>query len=510
MRNRNIMLGALLWLASIAMGKTEKLQIMVLPDKVITSGFLGNGVQWSAYPHADTPDAEWGMLMTDAKWEKVFSRISYMKPGMVRVLDQANWRYLKGFDESGKAILNFHSPEVLALEKLLSYCQKNNITVLLGEWGCPYKAHDQNAGLSAVFSGAADPRWVDMIVRFLQYLINEKGYTCIKYYNFVNEPNGSWASTNGNWDEWSNGIRMLKVALDKYDLSGKISIAGPDAVAHFDHPESPYTGVQWVEESVKQLDDYIGLYDIHSYPGFNQVRTGNFGEFYGKIAQMVRKIRKPIILGEIGFNRDTPENQARVKKDKFSSEDSQMAVYDFSYGIDMANVLIQTMNAGYSSAIAWSLDDAMHTKDDSGDVHQLKRWGFWNILGTELCNNPADENIRPWFYTWSLMCRYFPQGINIVTSVPSQADRVLTVSGFDKRGITIAMVNLSAKERDICINIPVKGYKQDFRQYIYSENLRPVNNDGFPVSVRKISASRGKLETRIPANSFILFTSFDF
>jgi len=505
-----MILGALLSLFTFAAGKTEKLYITVRPDKIITSSFLGNGVQWSAYPHADAPEAEWGMLMTEAKWEKVFSRVSYMRPGLVRVLDQANWRYLKGFDQHGRAILDFHSPEVQALEKLLGYCQKNNITVLIGEWGCPYKVHDQNAGLSGVFIGANDPRWVDIIVRFLHYLINEKGYSCIKYYNFVNEPNGNWASTNGNWDEWSAGIRMFKATLDKSGLSGKISIAGPDVVAHFDHPRSPYTGVQWVEQSVKQLDDCIGLYDIHSYPGFNQVRTGNFEEFYGNIAQMVRKSGKPIILGEVGFNRDTPENQARVKQDKFSSEDSQMAVYDFSYGIDMANILIQAMNAGYSSAIAWSLDDAMHTKDDSGDKHQLKRWGCWNILGTELCNNPADENIRPWFYPWSLMCRYFPLGINIVASVPSETDGVRIVSGFGKGGITIALVNLSDNERDIRINIPAKGYKQNFRQYIYSEKLRPVDNDGFPVPARKVSAYSGKLEVHIPANGFILLTTFDF
>jgi hypothetical protein len=361
-----------------------------------------------------------------------------------------------------------------------------------------------------MFTGANDPRWVGMIVRFLDYLINEKGYSCIKYYNLVNEPNGSWASTDGNWDEWSQGVRLLKEALDKSGLSDKISIAGPDAVAHFDHPGSQYTGVQWVDQSVRQLDDCIGLYDIHSYPGFNQVRSGDFGKFYGDIARIVRETGKQIILGEIGFNRDTQDNQARVKCDRFASEDSQMAVYDFSYGIDMANVLMQAMNAGYGSAIAWSLDDAMHTNGDTGDKHQLKRWGFWNSLGTELCNDPADENIRPWFYTWSLMCRYFPQGINIVTSVLSETDGVRVVSGYRKDGVTVALVNFSDKERDIRIKFSSKGFRQNFRQYVYSDTLRLVDSNGFPVPVTKISTNSGKLGVSLPANSFILLTSFNF
>lgn len=510
MGNRNIMLGALLSLTSLLIGKAERLQVTVQLNETITSSFLGNGVQWSAYPHADTPDAEWGMLMTDEKWEKVFSRVGYMKPGLVRVLDQANWRYLKGFDEKGQVILDFHSPEVQALEKLLGYCHQNNISVLLGEWGCPYKVHDQHVGFGKMFTGANDPRWIGMIVRFLDYLINEKGYSCIKYYNLVNEPNGSWASTDGNWDEWSQGVRLLKEALDKSGLSDKIRIAGPDAVAHFDHPGSQYTGVQWVDQSVRQLDDCIGLYDIHSYPGFDQVRSGSFGKFYGGVARIACETGKQIILGEIGFNRDTQDNQARVKCDRFASEDSQMAVYDFSYGIDMANVLMQAMNAGYGSAIAWSLDDAMHTNGDTGDKHQLKRWGFWNSLGTELCNDPADEDIRPWFYTWSLMCRYFPQGINIVTSVLSETDGVRVVSGYRKDGVTVALINLSDKERDIRIKFSSKGFRQNFRQYVYSDTLRPVDSNGFPVPVTRISTNSGKLGVSLPANSLILLTSFNF
>lgn len=59
---------------------------------------------------------------------------------------------------------------------------------------------------------------------------------------------------------------------------------------------------------------------------------------------------------------------------------------------------------------AWDLDDAMHTKGDTGDKTQMKRWGFWNILGTELHGNPADENIRPWYYAWSWLCRFMAGG----------------------------------------------------------------------------------------------------
>ena len=84
---------------------SNKDAIGVYPDKIISENFIGNGVQWSAYPHADTEDAVWGKLMTDEKWQMNFDRLDYMKPKLFRILDQANWRYLVGFDENDEPIL---------------------------------------------------------------------------------------------------------------------------------------------------------------------------------------------------------------------------------------------------------------------------------------------------------------------------------------------------------------------------------------------------------------------
>ena len=109
-------------------------------------------------------------------------------------------------------VLDFNTPEVKAVEKILDYAQANDITVLFGEWGTPYKMHDTHLGHGDKFSGANDPKWINAIVEYLDYLIRTKGYTCIKYYNLVNEPNGDWASTKGNFEEWKEGVQLLAEA----------------------------------------------------------------------------------------------------------------------------------------------------------------------------------------------------------------------------------------------------------------------------------------------------------
>lgn len=58
--------------------------------------------------------------------------------------------------------------------------------------------------------------------------------------------------------------------------------------------------------------------------------------------------------------------------------------------------------------------------DNSGwpDIHKtlFKKWGFFNSLAEEI-GHPEDANLRPWFYTWSLLSRAFPARC-VLTHVP--------------------------------------------------------------------------------------------
>ena len=90
--------------------------------------------------------------------------------------------------------------------------------------------------------------------------------------------------------------------------------------------------------------------------------------------------------------------------------DQQPRVKTFAYGVMMSDYVAQVATAGWMGACAWDLDDAMHTVSGHPPIPNdktLKVWGFWNTQGTAM-GHPEDEDIRPWFYTWSLMSRLFP------------------------------------------------------------------------------------------------------
>lgn len=490
----------------------EKIMVKLYPEKIITENFIGNGVQWDAYPHADSPDAEWGMLMTDSKWQMVFDRLDYMQPHFVRVLDQANWRYLKGFDKKGNAILNFDNPEEKALEKLLAYCQKNEIVVLLGEWGCPYQVHDTEDGFSNILKGANDPKWINMIVKHLNYLIIEKGFTCIRYFNLVNEPNGFWASTDGNWEEWSEGAKMLANAIKEAGIDQFVSVAGPDAVAHYDHPEYNLSGMDWVKKSAHELKDDLGALEIHAYFQKKVIREAQFDSLYKPLADIAKSLGKPIFFGEVGFDKAGSENQKRAEEEGHSSIDSYMGIYDYQHGIDMADAAIQIMATGFNGAAAWALDDAMHTNGDNGDKFNLKRWGMWNSLGNEICNNPDDENIRPWFFTWSLLCRYIQPGSQIFETDCSQKLGVRITAAQNGDELTVALVNQSENEQKIFIEIPKTFQGKTYQLFSYIEHHFLTDENGFPLAENEnLRMSKNGIFTLIlPAKSFKLITTYEY
>lgn len=191
---------------------------------------------------------------------------------------------------------------------------------------------------------------------------------------------------------------MLDSAIGARDLD-PVKMMGPDATP-YNNKKSKYKGDEWAREAVLQLDKTLGAYDVHDYPTKENVRSGEFQKHYSKIIEFADSVaHKPFVLGEVGFEKYVAPNIKRYDADPHASPDSQMSVYDYGYGVDMADVMAQSFNSGFDGVIAWGLDDAMHTNGDSGDKTQLKRWGMWNILGEELTGDKSDEHIRPWFYT---------------------------------------------------------------------------------------------------------------
>lgn len=469
--------------------KEQDTIILIDTEEIINNCYIGNGAQWDPYQL----DYGKGKLeISEADWKRLYDRLDFMRPQFIRIMVNTSSFVDKGNFIPGK--------NMDVLFRMLDYCQSRNVTVMLGDWGWSVidtreaKINDRNLRYAA---------------ETVDYLIRKKGYSCIRYYNLINEPNGYWAATNKSYALWASSIRQFYQDMERLGLSGEVGIVGPD-IAIWNQSET-----WWVDSCAVQLDKEIELYDIHTYPSKITVNSGEFAEIISAYERSVPKGKK-IVMGEIGFkfveDADSlylKENIRRAKaKPHASTEDSQMFVYDYMYGTDMADALIQTMNAGFSGSVAWMLDDAMHSNEAPD---KLKIWGFWNIFGEEYFG-AEEENVRPWYYAWSLLTRYMPAGSRIYkTEITGESAIKVAVAGKEDKYM-IALVNVSRSPQTVKMKSNTLSSLSDCKKFIYSDGALKTDGDHILLpNEENLIINFGKGEAVVmPPESLIVYTNYDY
>ena len=74
----------------------------------------------------------WGSSISDADWDTLFKRLDFMRPQYVRCMINSPFRYYDANTGKYDKTRNIHS-----ISRLLSYCTKNDITVVFGEYNPP-------------------------------------------------------------------------------------------------------------------------------------------------------------------------------------------------------------------------------------------------------------------------------------------------------------------------------------------------------------------------------------
>jgi len=470
------------WLAC-SCNSGESMNITVSSESV-SAGYIGNGVEWDPYDEAES----WGAPLSESHWQKLFERLDYMQPAYVRCMINSPFRYYDAVSGKYDKTRNIQS-----LSRLLQYCTDRNITVVYGEYNPPD------------WSMKDSPQWVEMSVDYLNYLVNELGFDCIRYFVIFNEPDGNWASTNGDYELWKSMLLRFHDKMKQYPgLTEKVQFAAPDIVMEYNNSASEYDAQGWLRQTAQELDSLVGVYDVHAYPGQFEVRKGDYAGILSQYKQIVPENKK-IIMGEAGFKYWRTADSLLMKEYNRRTEghpftkgsDSNMFVYDTFYGLDMALLCIEVMNSGFSGIAAWMLDDAMHSNGDSGKPEDIKLWGMWNILGEEVFNDASQEEIRPWYYAWSLLCRYFPAGSTILKTTFDRTQGVYMAVAERKGEYTLAAVNAGNADKQLNIAFPTGWGNASL--YVYNEE-HPVPEQS-EITLKKTH------RMTIPPQSFMLLTN---
>ncbi len=315
--------------------------------------FEGFGFEWDSRNYTDA-DLDAG------KWNDLTRIVAAMRPGIVRVMIQAKWHY------RGPGQHDWDSPDMRGLVRLLKFCQHQRIAVILCDWGCEPKW----LNLPGI-TGVDEPDYLDAVAASVEHLVVRHALTCIRYVTLVNEPNHEV----GDFDRWARAARGLAERLSKQVPA--VRMMGSDN-----------TGApEWLDRASTELRDVLGAYDFHRYASRDEVRTGALQSFIRgawdrAIAADPDATTKPRILAEAGLG--SPGSGAASNPLHDTDE----------YALYMVDYAIQAVAGGCTAVLAWMLDD---------DSHPGFTWGMLHGWAHQ-------HRRKPWFHTWSALCRAFPPG----------------------------------------------------------------------------------------------------
>lgn len=427
--------------------------------------FLGLGVEFDPYVRTPAPD----------RWQTMMSRLAYMNPGFLRVMSSAT-DYCSGFDVSGNPIYrwktNPNDPELRRVLDVLDFAQAHNIQVYLGEWQAP--------GSLGIHS-PADPRWANMIADFLQYLTRTQHYTVVRHYIMMNEPNGNWMWKDPDMNAWSSGVRGLRHELDVRNLQTVI-LSGPDTSG----------GQDWFDRSTRELHTTFGSWEEHIYAKDELIARG------GLEAELIAD-RKIIMTNDPhGAEKERFVAESGLVTGKNEALDQQPRVYNFEYGVGMADYVVQVARAGWDGADAWDLDDAMHDNDKGSP----KIWGFWDS------SNDTGMRPRPWFFIWTVLSRTLPAGAEILPVATDGGSRVRVTAArwhsTHSMQWTIVLVNDHDDPADLNVRLPSQ---QQWHILRYFAGEQKTDALGLPQETQVIANSSGQQAISMPSRGVIVLTT---
>lgn len=393
-------------------------------------------------------------------WEQIKNHATWLGMNFVRV-ELAQHMY-----NPEKNKFDWENEEMQALFNILDWAEENKADVFLQQM-CANVEWNAFPGIHPLISAPRDlEAYADAITTLLEFLSNEKGYSCIKYFCMTNEPPGGtwgyWWEYGDNKGEIEDAWGRLKKELDERKIN--IPIAGPD-----------WTDMPPFEEEKLGFTKHFGAIDIHSYHGV----TPEGEENLKKWADWSHKQGKPFFLSEygnmnLGWGEDDPNQKS------------------FAAALSNANDLMRGIRAGVDGFNRWSFTNR-------GDLD-----GQWQLIHTfDRENKVYLDEVLPEpeaYYGFGIISRFLSKYSAVVKTVVHAPDSVIICNTVVSPGgkISVFIINNSEEAENIEIDIQ-GGDSEEFHLYQVSKEI--VNTRGFQlIPIERFSAKKS-IKISLPAKS---------
>jgi alpha-galactosidase len=310
----------------------------------------------------------------------------------------------------------------------------------------------------------------DAVLTLLEYLVKEKGYSCIHFWTLTNEPELTygWLKTMP-FRNYVQIHKLVKKGLKKRKLFVKIIVS--------DEVESN----SWFNDSVEFLYETADIFSSHNYLYPNEIVS--IPDFFKDKINIINKnskkeMSKPFFLCEFGF------------RGKDFGTYTNNLMNDFDYGLLTAELCIDALNNGVSGVSIWCLHEILMP---GGKKMKIGLWSY----------KDHDWKPKPVFYAYSLFTKYINRGSKVL-GMNDQDNHYIKTACIDYNGRkSIFLLNKSNSSQIIVINGIELG---QFRRYLYCLDSIPTKDQRL-IQPDRVIKSKGSFSDEIPAKSFILYTN---
>ena len=481
--------------ATIDYSQVDPNNIAFTSDDLIQTSFGGLGVEWGCYEDTDK--------IAEGGWDRVINYMDHLGAARIRLMINYDW-FCQNFDNKGTKdtsddtwTYNFNNKYARNMITILEYCQVHAIDVAFGCWNVIGDFQDNPWDMMEKVT--SDPRWAKISADVLNFLVNQKGFSCIKWFVSSNEPNylgfeGSSKNYHNTYKKWETGVKNVRKALDDIGLYN-VGIVGGDT-----------TGLEGTEEYftniAKRIPNYVADYGAHLY--LNNIEVDK-GEMLDQIQEVYKKVKK--IDKGLGIVRDADIWEAGLRDGK-TAMDCQQLIATPDYAVRMADYTLQCVAGGVNGVVWWDFDDAMHFMY-SANISTPKEWGMFSSLAGA---SAAKQELRPWYHSSSLLCHLLRKGNKVYsplqnsTQVNMNFRTIATVSQDGTQGgFVCANASSRAATKTFYLDEQVTGDKLYI--YRFSANTYELDEDGWIQPNEIIDGSLNKKITLTVPGRSVYFVS---
>lgn len=448
-------------------------------------------------------------LVDEKDWEIVEQRVAKMEISRFRVMILPSW--IEPFNDNGdSAVIDWNnlateSREMKSLCKVLDLAEKNGIDVNLTLWGaennvalCDDDTMNSIRGGGGHFlaKGNNSSNWIiaardpeEMAENFsiyIQYLVNKKGYTCIKEITPINEPDWSYLMNDKvEFENYKNLCLAIDARFKKDGIRDKVK---------FNLSDNTDNAVSWLEKTVTNLNDIADMYNSHTYIfGYDTTNTA-MREWEIENLNNTRGTGKKHVVGEFGSNQNTG-----------SSRQSDIDTYE--RGVLMTRQALNFYNAGAAGVSYWVLFDQYYSRTDSYD--SMMQLGLWKSTKKSYFPDKSyydtvkeDYEVRDQYYAYALLSKYVKRGADVY---PIECgDEFVAGTAFKNSNGKWVYVFANGSEKNQKFAIYNPDNFATFDKFVYEKSGLP-SNDGLLTSKGNFAVKNQVLEFELPANSVVLF-----